>query len=357
MGEFGIGQPVPREEDPYLVRGDGRYVDDVSAVSMTRAYVLRSQHSHAKIISIDVKRARQSPGVLHILTGNDAAVLALGLQRPKQPRKRRDGSPQFATPMPLLARDDVRFIGQPVAMVIAETLNEAKDAAELIEVEYEDLPAATTLEEATAPDAHAGVGRDARQLRLPARGRQQGGGREGHRLGRPRDQAPHADQPAHHGVDGAARLPRRIRSARRPLHAPLHGAGPASGAAHAGAGRVPHSGDQGPRDRRQCRRRLRHEGRRLSGISAGAAGGEAHRPAGEVDRRTAANPSSPTSTAATTSPRPSSRSTRTASSSPSRCATTATSAPTTPPTAAAARRPTISACSRAPTRSRPATSR
>jgi carbon-monoxide dehydrogenase large subunit len=154
MGEFGIGQPVPREEDPYLVRGAGRYVDDVSVVNLARAHVLRSQHSHARIVSIDVRRARQSPGVLHILTGNDAAVLALGLQRPKQPRKRRDGSPQFATPHPLLARDEVRYIGQPVAMVIAETLHEAKDAAELIEVEYEGLPAATTLEEAIAPDAH-----------------------------------------------------------------------------------------------------------------------------------------------------------------------------------------------------------
>ena len=153
MGEFGIGQPVPREEDPYLVRGDGRYVDDVSLVNQARAHVLRSQHSHAKVVSIDVKRARQSPGVLHILTGNDPAVLALGLQQPKLPRKRRDGSAQFVTPHPLLARERVLYIGQPVAMVIAETLDEAKDAAELIEVEYEDLPSATTIEEAIAPGA------------------------------------------------------------------------------------------------------------------------------------------------------------------------------------------------------------
>ncbi|MGH6771225.1 MAG: xanthine dehydrogenase family protein molybdopterin-binding subunit [Xanthobacteraceae bacterium] len=153
MGEFGIGQPVPREEDPYLVRGVGRYVDDVIPAAQTRAYVLRSQHSHARIVSVDIKRARQSPGVLHILTGNDPAVLALGLQQPTHARKRRDGSPQFVTPHPLLARGAVRYIGQPVAMVIAETLNEAKDAAELIEVEYEDLPAVTTLEEAIAPGA------------------------------------------------------------------------------------------------------------------------------------------------------------------------------------------------------------
>jgi len=153
MGEFGIGQPVPREEDPYLVRGEGRYVDDVAVPGLTRAYVLRSPHSHAAIKSIDVRRARQSPGVLHILTGRDAAVLALGLQRPKHARKRRDGSPQFVTPHPLLARDDVRYIGQAVAMVVAETLNEAKDAAELIEVDYEDLPAVTTLEDAIAEGA------------------------------------------------------------------------------------------------------------------------------------------------------------------------------------------------------------
>jgi aerobic carbon-monoxide dehydrogenase large subunit len=153
MGEFGIGQPVPREEDPYLVRGAGRYVDDVSLVNQTRAYVLRSQHSHAKLVSIDVRRARQSPGVLYILTGNDPAVLALGLQHSRLPFRRHDGSPQFVTPQPLLARERVRYIGEPVAMVIAETLNEAKDAAELIEVEYEGLPSVTTLEQAIAPGA------------------------------------------------------------------------------------------------------------------------------------------------------------------------------------------------------------
>jgi carbon-monoxide dehydrogenase large subunit len=123
MGEFGIGQPVPREEDPYLVRGAGRYVDDVNPGNVTRAYLLRSQYSHATVKAIDVRRARQAPGVLHILTGKDPAVLALGLQQPHLPRKRRDGSAQFGTPMPLLARDRVRYIGEPVAMVIAETLN------------------------------------------------------------------------------------------------------------------------------------------------------------------------------------------------------------------------------------------
>src|SRR3954453_16099754 len=104
MGEFGIGQPVPREEDPYLVRGAGRYVDDVKLIGQAPAYVLRSPHAHARILSIDTQEAKRSPGVLLVLSGNDPELLALGLQRPWHPRKRRDGSPAFISPQPLLAR-------------------------------------------------------------------------------------------------------------------------------------------------------------------------------------------------------------------------------------------------------------
>jgi carbon-monoxide dehydrogenase large subunit len=155
MGDFGVGQPVPREEDPYLVRGAGRYVDDVTLVGQTRAYVLRSPHAHARILSIDTQRAKVSPGVVLVLTGNDPALLALGLQRPWHPRKRRDGSPAFISPQPLLARERVRYIGDPVALVVAETLEQAKDAAELIEVDYETLPAVAATEAAIVPGAPA----------------------------------------------------------------------------------------------------------------------------------------------------------------------------------------------------------
>src|SRR6478609_6490025 len=113
MGDFGIGQPVPREEDPYLVRGAGRYVDDVKLIGQTRAFVLRSPHAHACIRKIDTQRAEAAPGVL----------LVLGLQQPHMPRKRRDGSPMFASPQPLLARERVRYVGAPVAFVVAETLD------------------------------------------------------------------------------------------------------------------------------------------------------------------------------------------------------------------------------------------
>src|SRR5262245_38213375 len=155
MGDFGIGQPVPREEDPYLVRGAGRYVDDVKLVGEARAYVLRSPHAHARIVSIDVSRAKASPGVLLVLTGNDPALLKLGLTRPWHPRKRRDGSPAFISPQPLLARERVRYIGDPVALVVAGTLDQAKDAAEAIAVEYETLPAVPTTEAAIKPGAPA----------------------------------------------------------------------------------------------------------------------------------------------------------------------------------------------------------
>src|SRR6202035_3861047 len=155
MGEFGIGQPVPREEDPYLVRGAGRYVDDVTSPGQARAYVLRSPHSHARIRAIDAARAKALPGVRLVLTGNDPAILALGLQQPWHQRQRRDGSPAFISPQPLLAREKVRYIGDPVALIVAETIAQARDAAESIEVDYEPLPAVTSIADAIAPGAPA----------------------------------------------------------------------------------------------------------------------------------------------------------------------------------------------------------
>jgi carbon-monoxide dehydrogenase large subunit len=153
MGEFGIGQSVPREEDPYLLRGAGRYVDDVTALGQLRAYVLRSPHGHARLRAIDAEQAKALPGVHLVLTGHDPAVRALGMQRPRNVRKRRDGSPMFVSPQPMLAHERVRYIGDPVAFVVADTLNHAKDAAELITVDYEPLPAVATLEQAVPPGA------------------------------------------------------------------------------------------------------------------------------------------------------------------------------------------------------------
>jgi aerobic carbon-monoxide dehydrogenase large subunit len=155
MGQFGIGQPVPREEDPYLLRGKGRYVDDVRLLGAAQGYVLRSPHAHARIVSVDAGAAKAAPGVLLVLTGEDAAVTALGLQVPRMPRKRPDGSPGFIAPQPWLARGFVRFVGEAVAFVVAETIDQAKDAAELIEVEYEPLPALIGTAQAILPGALA----------------------------------------------------------------------------------------------------------------------------------------------------------------------------------------------------------
>ncbi|MGZ5805361.1 MAG: xanthine dehydrogenase family protein molybdopterin-binding subunit [Xanthobacteraceae bacterium] len=153
MGEYGIGQSVPREEDPYLVQGRGRYVDDVTLSGQLRGYVLRSPHAHARIRSIDTAAAKAMPGVQLILTGRDEAITALGHQRPMMPRKKGDGAPATVTPHYALARERVRFVGEPVAFVVADTLNDAKDAAEAISVDYEMLPAVVGIEEAVKPNA------------------------------------------------------------------------------------------------------------------------------------------------------------------------------------------------------------
>jgi aerobic carbon-monoxide dehydrogenase large subunit len=153
MGEYGIGQSVPREEDPYLVQGLGRYVDDVTLSGQLRGYVLRSPHGHAAITSIDTSAAKTMPGVHLVLTGTDEAITSLGTQKPLMPRKKRDGSPALGTSQPAVAQGRVRYVGDPVAFVVADTLEQAKDAAEAIIVDYETLPVVTEIEDAIAPGA------------------------------------------------------------------------------------------------------------------------------------------------------------------------------------------------------------
>jgi carbon-monoxide dehydrogenase large subunit len=148
-----IGQPVRREEDLRLLKGKGRYVDDVREPHEARGYVLRSPHAHARIVGLDVKRAMAAPGVLAILTGEDLRRRGLGTLMPGVRRRRRNGAPAFACPQSLLAQGRVRYVGDPVAFVVAETLNQAKDAAEQIDVEYEPLPAVIGAEAALAPGA------------------------------------------------------------------------------------------------------------------------------------------------------------------------------------------------------------
>ena len=115
-----IGQPVRREEDRRLLKGAGRYVDDVREANEARGYVLRSPHAHARIISIDTRHAVSAPGVLAVLTGEDLRRRGLGTLMPGVRRRRRNGSPAFVCPQPLLARERVRYVGDPVAFIVAE---------------------------------------------------------------------------------------------------------------------------------------------------------------------------------------------------------------------------------------------
>jgi len=141
MGEFAIGQPVPRFEDPRLVKGGGRYVADMMFPGTAFGYVLRSPHAHARIRSIDTSRAKAAPGVLAVITGADYKKSGFGDLPVPGGLKRRDGGPGYRPRYPALVEDRVRMIGDYVAFVVAETYYQAVDAAELIEVDYEPLPA------------------------------------------------------------------------------------------------------------------------------------------------------------------------------------------------------------------------
>src|ERR1700738_145043 len=151
MGEFALGQPVPRFEDPRLLRGGGRYVDDMVLPRMVYGHVLRSPHAHARIRSIDTTAAKAAPGLLAVVTGADWEASGWRDLPSATGNKRRDGSPAYRPRFPALVKDRVRWVGDYVAFVVAETRHQAADAAELIEVEYDPLPAVVSTEEAIKP--------------------------------------------------------------------------------------------------------------------------------------------------------------------------------------------------------------
>src|SRR4029077_20873993 len=135
MGEFAVGQPVPRFEDPRLLRGGGRYVDDMVFPRMVFGHVLRSPHAHARVRGIDTARAKAAPGVLAVLTGADWQAAGWGDLPVPDGMRRRDGG-AFTPPYPALVKDEVRWVGDYVAFVVADTLHRALDAAELVEIDY-----------------------------------------------------------------------------------------------------------------------------------------------------------------------------------------------------------------------------
>jgi carbon-monoxide dehydrogenase large subunit len=153
IAKFGIGQPVLRTEDPKLVRGEGRFTDDVGVAGQLHAVMVRSRHAHGVIRAIDVTAARAMPGVLGVYTGADLAAAGYGTFKCIVAFNNRDGSPMHRPARPALPTDKVRFVGDPIACVVAETLMQAKDAAEAVEVEIDPLPAVTDPEDAARPGA------------------------------------------------------------------------------------------------------------------------------------------------------------------------------------------------------------
>jgi carbon-monoxide dehydrogenase large subunit len=151
MGQFGIGQSVRRVEDPRLLRGEGRYTDDLHVPGQARAWFLRSTHAHARIRSIDTTVARTAPGVLAVYTAADVKAAGLGSIPCLIPLKQKDGKRLVTPPWPLLADSVVRYVGEAVAMVVAETIGAARDAGEHIQVDYDELP--VVADTATASDA------------------------------------------------------------------------------------------------------------------------------------------------------------------------------------------------------------
>ena len=152
--KFGIGQPVRRVEDQRFITGRGNFVDDIVLPHQCYGVVLMSPHAHARIAGIDTTKAMAAPGVLCVLTGKDAAADGIGMLMVPMPED--VGGPKgYRARRPLLAADKVRAVGDRVAFVVAETLQQAQEAAELIAVDYEMLPAVTAVENAVKSGAPA----------------------------------------------------------------------------------------------------------------------------------------------------------------------------------------------------------
>ncbi len=155
MDKFGIGQPVRRKEDKRLLTGGGTYTDDINLPGQAHAAILRSPHAHARILSIDTSAAAAMPGVVAVLTGENVLADGLGLLPVQVDVPGAGGTKMFAPPRQILQTEFVRFVGDPVALVIAETRHAAIEAMEAIMVEYDLLPSVTDT--ARALDADAAV--------------------------------------------------------------------------------------------------------------------------------------------------------------------------------------------------------
>lgn len=156
MDKFGKSQSVKRVEDLRFLTGHGRYVDDIAPQNALRAFVFRAPVAHGEITELDVTQAREASGVHAVLTIEDLEAAGMDVNMFGATVKNRDGTPAAQPDRPLLAKGKMRFVGEPVAFIVAETLEQARDAGELIVLEYEDLPAKMDVASGGAP-VHADV--------------------------------------------------------------------------------------------------------------------------------------------------------------------------------------------------------
>ena len=287
---FGSGRAVRRVEDDALLTGRGRFAGDFSLPGQAHLVFLRSPHAHARIASIDTQAAAALPGVVAIVTGEDlvrAGVRPLPMSRDF---KRPDGGRTAAPPQHVLAVGTVRFVGEAVAAIVAETLHEARDAAEAIDVRYDPLPAVADVDDAVAPgaplvwpDATGNVACQARHGDAAATAAAFARAKHTVRLDLVNQRlVPAPIEPRDH----AGGLRRRD----RPHHAARELPDADGAARRAREGRAGHRARADPRRRRRRRRRLRHEddalprgrARRVLRADAAAAGALVRRAAGGV---------------------------------------------------------------------------
>jgi carbon-monoxide dehydrogenase large subunit len=153
MTASGVGAPVKRREDSRFLTGQGTYVDDIARPGQVYAYFVRSPHAHAKLGKIDAAVAKSAPGVLAVFTGDDIAEAKVGGIPCGWTVKGKSGEPNKMPAHPALAQGSVRHVGDPVALIVAETYAEAKDAAEKLNVDYQPLPAVVNPADALKPGA------------------------------------------------------------------------------------------------------------------------------------------------------------------------------------------------------------
>ncbi len=205
LQKFGVGQPVRRKEDDTLVRGKGKYTDDFNLPGQAYAWIVRSSHAHGVIRGIDTAAAKAMPGVLGVWTGTDLAAANYGPFTCGLPLKNRDGTPLLQTNRTALMTDKVRYVGDPVAFVVAETLAQARDAAEAVVVDIDPLPAVTERRGGRQTRRAAALRSHPQQCGagLSLWRRRQGRGRLCRR--RACDETRYHQHPRRRGGDGAAR--------------------------------------------------------------------------------------------------------------------------------------------------------